>query len=539
MWEAIAQNKRRSWMLIGVMGLLLVGLGYVIGAVVYLQWAPATAFIGKTVQSSEVGGVLYGHVQRMQSALKKDAQYTNSKRRQGDTDTAANLADQLRTSGRQMVAAARSSGYINPGGSIGAGVAVAIWLIMALVALVGGDSVLLHTAGAYRIEKENAPRLWNVVEEMTIASSLGAMPRVYIIEDDAPNAFAVGRNPEKAAVAVTSGLLKRLTRDELQGVIAHEVGHIRNLDVRFMTLAAVMVGSIVLLSEVFMHYLWFGGGRRSSSRKGGGQAQIILLVVGILAAILAPVVARMLYFACSRRREYLADASAAQFTRFPDGLASALQTISAQPLAEKKVSRTMAPLYIINPLQSRAAVGLFSTHPPTHERVKILRSMGGRAGFNDYEEAYRKVHGAKTHCIDKNTLGASESIAARQPTPEPKPSKEQAIDRAREVVGMLDHLAGFIPIACACGVNLKLPPLFSRAFLLCPRCGTKHDVPMAREDAGKKKDDSRAEGAATYKRKGTGWESFKCPCGAVVQISPKFAAEHVSCRKCGRHIKVM
>jgi heat shock protein HtpX len=164
--------------------------------------------------------------------------------------------------------------------------------------------------------------------------------------------------------------------------------------------------------------------------------------------------------------------------------------------------------------------------------------MGGRAGFNDYEEAYRKVHGAKTHCIDKSTLGASESIAARQPTPEPKPSKEQAIARAREVVGMLDHMAGFIPIACACGVNLKLPPLFSRAFLLCPRCGKKHDVPMAREDAGKKKGDSRAEGAATYKRKGKGWESFKCPCGAVVQLSPKFAAEHVSCRKCGRHIKV-
>ena len=197
--------------------------------------------------------------------------------------------------------------------------ALVIWLIMALVALIGGDSVLLHTAGAYHIDKEDAPRHLNVVEEMTIASSLGSMPRVYIIEDDAPNAFAVGRNPEKAAVAVTSGLLKRLTRDELQGVVAHEIGHIRNLDVRFMTLAAVMVGSIVLLSEVFMHYLWFGGGRRSSSRKGGGQAQIILLVVGILAAILAPIVARMLYFACSRRREYLADASAAQFTRFPDG----------------------------------------------------------------------------------------------------------------------------------------------------------------------------------------------------------------------------
>jgi len=507
MWEAIAQNKRRSWMLIGVMGLLLVGLGYVIGAVVYLQFDDAsyTAQLFKT-----------------------------SYRTEPDTGNIAEAARLAENRGLPDWVQALT----NPGGFIGAGVAVVIWLIMALVALVGGDRILLRTAGAYRINKEDAPQLWNVVEEMTIASSLGVMPRVFIIEDDAPNAFAVGRNPEKAAVAVTSGLLKRLTRDELQGVIAHEIGHIRNLDVRFMTLAAVMVGSIVLLSEVFMYYLWFGGGRRSSSRKGGGQAQIILLVVGILAAILAPVVARMLYFACSRRREYLADASAAQFTRYPDGLASALETIAGQPLAEKKVSRTMAPLYIINPLQSRAAVGLFSTHPPTHERVKILRGMGGGAGFNEYEQAYRKVHGAKKHCIDKVSLGTSESIAARQPTPEPKASKAQAIERAKEVVGMLDHLAGFIPIACACGVNLKLPPLFSRSSLLCPRCGKKHDVPTAREDAGKKKDGSRATGAASYKRKGEGWESFKCPCGAVVQLSPKFAATHTSCRKCGRHIKV-
>ena len=525
-------------MLIGVMGLLLVGLGYIIGAVVYLQWAPATALIEKTFRAGQVSAGLQSNLHRIQKTQDDDPEYVGSKRHLEDMDAIRGQSDRLLNLGHEMVAAARSSGYINPGGFIGAGVAVVIWLVMALVALFGGDSVLLHTAGAYRIEKENAPQLWNVVEEMTIASSLGAMPRVFIIEDDAPNAFAVGRNPEKAAVAVTSGLLKRLTRDELQGVIAHEIGHIRNLDVRFMTLAAVMVGSIVLLSEVFLHSLWFGGGRRSSSRRGGGQAQIILLVVGILAAILAPIVARMLYFACSRRREYLADASAAQFTRFPDGLASALETIAAQPRAEKKVSRTMAPLYIINPLQSRAAVGMFSTHPPTHERVKILRSMGGRAGLNDYEEAYRKVHGAKTHCIGKGTLGASEQIDARAPTPEPKSSKEQAIKRAREVVGVLDHLAGFIPIACACGVNLKLPPLFSRAFLLCPRCGKKHDVPTAREDAGKKKDSSSATGAATYKRKGKGWESFKCPCGAVVQLSPKFAAEHVSCRKCGRHIKV-
>ena len=265
---------------------------------------------------------------------------------------------------------------------------------------------------------------------------------------------------------------------------------------------------------------------------------IVLLIVGILAAILAPVLARMLYFACSRRREYLADASAAQFTRFPDGLAGALEKIAQQAASPKTTSRTMVPLYIINPLQSRAAVGLFATHPPTHQRVKILRSMGGRAGFADYEQAYREIHGAKTHCIGKSTLGAAESIAARQQTPEPKPSKEQAVDRAREVVGVLDRLAGFIPIACACGVNLKIPPLFGRPTLKCPRCGRQHEVPTAERDPKHDPQDTRAEQRLTYKRKGAGWESFKCPCGGVIQLSPKFGAEFASCRKCSRHIKI-
>ena len=469
MWEAIASNKRRSWILICVMGLLLVGLGYVIGAVVYL----------------EVG------------------------------DTAHNA------------------------GFVGAGIAVAVWLVLVLVALAQGDSIVLRTARAWPIKKEDAQRLWNVVEEMTIASSLGHMPRVYIIEDESPNAFAVCRNPQRAAVAVTSGLLKRLNRDELQGVVAHEIGHVRNLDVRFMTIAIIMLGSIVLLSEFFLRFVWYGGGgRRSSSHKGGGQAQIILLIVGIAAAILAPLVARLLYFACSRRREYLADASAAQFTRFPDGLASALEKIQARPPAEKKVSRTMAPLYIVNPLQSRAAAGMFSTHPPTEKRIRILRSMGGRAAFVDYEQAYQTVHGDKTSCRDERAVGAAESTAARQPTPEPKPSKTKGIERAREVAEVLDRMVDIIPIACVCGATLKIPPLFERPSLRCPRCGRQHDVPTAKQRQAVTHKQDASEGFS-YKRKGTGWESFKCPCGGVIQLSPRFNAGHASCRKCGQHIRIV
>ncbi len=501
MWEAIAQNKRRSWLLIGVMGVMLLGFGYVIGSVIYLQAFPYLQDYG----SGGIEGAITSSMERIH---------------QTQEPTPVDWTEHL----------------LNKGGYIGAAVAAAIWLIMTLVALAGGDSLLLHTAKAYPIEKEDSPRLWNVVEEMTIASGLGKMPRVYIIDNDLPNAFAVGKTQDKAAVAVTSGLLKRLTRDELQGVIAHEVGHIRNLDVRFMTIAAVMVGSIVLMSEFFLYYLWFsGGGRRSSSRKGGGQLAIILVVVGLIAAIVAPVMARMLYFACSRKREYLADASAAQFTRFPDGLAAALEKIAGQPASPKSTSRAMLPLYIINPLQSRAAVGLFSTHPPTHTRVKILRGMGGGAGFAEYEQAYRQQHGDRSHCLDSKTLGSAESLAVREPTPEPKPSKAQAIERARDVAGLLDRMTNFIGIACVCGVNLKLPPAFNRPNLKCPRCGRQHEVPTAKSSTEK---NTPTEKELTYKRKGGGWESFKCSCGAVIQLSPKFGAKFASCRKCSRHIKI-
>ncbi|HQO37145.1 MAG TPA: M48 family metalloprotease, partial [bacterium] len=160
------------------------------------------------------------------------------------------------------------------GGAYGAVVAVGIWLVMCLVSLMGGDKILLMSSNAHPVEKRDAPQLYNIVEEMTIAAGLPKMPAVYIIDDHIPNAFAVGRKPEKAAVAVTTGLLKRLNRDELQGVVAHEIGHIRNLDVRFMTIASVMLGSIIMISEIFVRSVFYGGRVRSSrssrSRGGGG-----------------------------------------------------------------------------------------------------------------------------------------------------------------------------------------------------------------------------------------------------------------------------
>jgi heat shock protein HtpX len=426
--------------------------------------------------------------------------------------------------------------FVDPraGGPVGAGVALILWLIMLTVALFQGENVLLMGAKAQRIEKEDAPRLWNIVEEMTIASGLGQMPRVYVIDDDVPNAFAAGRKSEAAVVAVTSGLLNRLNRDELQGVVAHEIGHIRNLDIRFMTIASVMVGSIVIISDVFLRSLWFGAGRRRSSSRGGGQAQLVMLVVAIAVAILAPIFAQMLYFACSRRREFLADASAARFTRYPAGLASALERISKRAGSAKKVNRALAPLYIVNPLQGRSLAGLFATHPPTDVRISILRGMGSAADFAAYETAYRKTQGETSRCLSDRVIKSEESVTARQPSAEPRGRKD-AVERAREVADLLDRFAEFLIFPCTCGVRIKVPPGVKRDTLSCPRCGKKHTIPTARPASAK---GQPATAPMRYVRQGNGWESFKCSCGKTIQLSPSFSAPSVHCPACQNQIMI-
>ncbi|MFH1022289.1 MAG: M48 family metallopeptidase [Planctomycetota bacterium] len=325
------------------------------------------------------------------------------------------------------------------------------------------ESVVLHGFGAREISREESPRLWNVVEEMTIASGLGAPPRVYLIDDPAPNAFAFGRKPGNFSVAVTSGLLRRLNRDEIQGVIAHEVGHLKNGDVRFMTLAAVMLGSILIIADSLWRFMRVGtrSSRRSSSR-GGGQAQLILLLVALVLAILAPFLARILYFSASRRREYLADASAAQFTRFPEGLASALEKISGSPLRISGENRAAAPLFIINPLEGMSGVSIFSTHPPAEERIRILRAMGG-ASYAAYEEAARRVRGA-------GILGGAtlRGVGAQHAAPLPiRPAGGQGpVADRRET-----RAAGYVSVACACGMTMNVPGGFPESGIACVRCG--------------------------------------------------------------------
>ena len=251
--------------------------------------------------------------------------------------------------------------------------ALVVGTIAGLVAYFAGDSMVLAASRAKEVQHGDAPQLFNVVEEMAIAGGL-PLPKVYIIQDTAPNAFATGRDPEHASVAVTSGLLQKLDRDELQGVMAHEMAHVGNFDIRYSMLVGILVGTTVLISDFFLRGLWFGGGR---SREGGGYVQIIMMVVAILLAILAPLFARLLQLSISRQREYLADATAVRLTRNPDGLADALQKISGDREVLEVANRATAHLFIVNPVKSfeKRAKGLFSTHPPIGERIEILRAM--------------------------------------------------------------------------------------------------------------------------------------------------------------------
>ena len=271
----------------------------------------------------------------------------------------------------------------DPAGALfGLGLAFVIGVISGLATYYGGASLVLATSRAREITHDDAPVLFNVVEEMTIAAGL-PMPKVYIIEDSAPNAFATGRDPEHASVAVNTGLLEQLDRDELQGVIAHEMSHVGNYDIRYAMLVGILVGTTVLISDFFLRGLWFGGGRGGRREGGGGNIQLIMLIIAIVLAILAPLFARLLQLSISRQREYLADATAVQLTRNPKGLADALQKISGDREVLEVANRATAHLYIVNPIKrfEKRSKGLFSTHPPIEERIKVLRAMetGGLA----------------------------------------------------------------------------------------------------------------------------------------------------------------
>lgn len=251
-------------------------------------------------------------------------------------------------------------------------IALIVGVVYALIEYFAAAKLALAMNGAKEIQKKDEPRLYRTVENLSIATGM-PMPKVYIINDPAPNAFATGRDPNHAVVCATTGLLDMMDDSELEAVMAHELGHVKNYDIRVMMIVFGLVSAIGLIADIIMHMMWFGGGDDDES------PNPIFIVLGIVAAILAPFIAMMVQLAVSRRREYLADSTSALTTRYPDGLISALTKIGQYGRPMKKQNTATAHLFFANPLKGNAVAKLFSTHPPIEDRIARLRDMGTHA----------------------------------------------------------------------------------------------------------------------------------------------------------------
>ena len=268
-------------------------------------------------------------------------------------------------------------GQLTDAGSGGLGLAATIAVVMSLTGYYQGDKIALLTAGAKGpINKTDNPYVYRLVENLGITAGL-PLPKIYLITDPAINAFATGRDPQHASIALTTGAIEKLKNEELEGVIAHELSHIKNYDIRLMTVVIVLVGLLALLSDWFIRIKFWGGGRKNDSGSRGGQSQIIILLIGLILLILSPLIGKLIQLAVSRKREFLADASGALLTRYPEGLAKALEKIAQENLALRRGNNATAHLYIANPFggNKHALAKLFATHPPLAERIAILRSL--------------------------------------------------------------------------------------------------------------------------------------------------------------------
>jgi heat shock protein HtpX len=286
-----------------------------------------------------------------------------------------------------LAAMGAAIGYATGFGWGGVVVALIVAGVMSVGSYFAGDKLVLLSSGAKEVPVADPPdeykQLVNVVTEMSIAGGL-PMPKVYVIDDTAPNAFATGRDPKHASVAATTGLLQKMDREQLQGVIGHEMSHVGNYDIRFTLLVGVLVGSIALLADWFLRFSFWGGGRRGGgdNDRGGGGLAAILFIVAIVLAIVAPIIGRLVQLAVSRRREALADVSAVELTRNPLGLARALRAISDDPEVLEVANRATQHLYIVNPIKSfeKRASSMWDTHPPLAERIDVLRNLAGQFG---------------------------------------------------------------------------------------------------------------------------------------------------------------
>ncbi|MGM0370391.1 MAG: M48 family metallopeptidase [Bacillota bacterium] len=457
------------------------------------------------------------------------------------------------------------------GGSIGIGLALLIWIFMSAKSYFYGDSLILSASKSKPLSRNMHPQLFNIVEEMTIASNLTQQPSLYAIPSLTPNAFAVGIKEDESAIVVTTGLLSKLDRHELQGVIAHEMSHIINRDVLYMTFAQTLLSTILLITS-------FNSSKSSSRRhrnrswrssKKSSEGAMLLLV-----ALLTSGIARMIYFSLSRKREYLADATAVRLTRYPQGLASALEKIAADKGQLVVANKMTAPLYISNPLKKFSS----KTHPPLKERIRILRKISDGANYRHYQRAYNLVKDNASNIIPDKALSGSDFLSLQDRTTSSDKSAVAANDSAtkeRETQNWNRALDDFGFLLCDCGLKVKIPASFAKEKIACPRCGRVHKVADAsdspqevspykespfnnnpdgteikkvtksnsKQAEGTEGTDSDVEhlgGELTYLRENPGtWDSFLCDCGHLVQLSPVFKAPKITCKGCGSEIKII
>ena len=432
--------------------------------------------------------------------------------------------------------------YYPDGGYWGALAGLFIWLIQSAVAYYFGDSIVLSVSHATKVSKESYPVLFNVVEEMKIASSQKNMPEIYVVNDEAMNAFATGIRPEKSAICVTAGLLESLNRDELQGVVAHEMSHIINRDVLFMTFAGVMLGSINMISQGFLSGTRYTS-RRSRLGKNSPGGHPAIVIAAIVLAIIAPLLAQLFYFAISRKREYLADATAVRLTRYPEGLASALEKISGSATNLVYYNRITAPMFIINPMSLTDGESLLdtSTHPPTHKRIAILRQLqyGGKVSFRDYQTLFKKENGAG-RLLPDSALADKGEVAVRSASAESsEPLTPTA--KARKITDMIMATSGYLFLPCTCGLKMKIPPTIGKQQVECPRCGRMMTVPSVTSGISHTDEKTGPVNGtdSVYKRQTPdSWESCLCSCGHSIQLSPLFRGRQVYCSKCKAKIQI-
>ena len=418
----------------------------------------------------------------------------------------------------------------------GAGFGILLWAVQSLVAYFLGDDIVLHFNMAVVVTPESSPQLYNIVEEMKIAAGLQVMPEIYIVQSPGLNAFATGIRPEKTAICVTSGLVENLNRDEIQGVVAHEMSHILNRDVLFMTFAGVMLGTITMLSNALLRGTIFANSdRRTRKRSGVPGSHPVVIIVLLLLAIFAPILARIFYFTISKKREYLADATAARLTRYPIGLASALEKI-AKKSSVSFVSKISAPMFIVNPHFAGGdedSIFSASTHPPIYKRIAILTQLqhGGTVSLGNYQKLYDKEV-EKSPLLSNAVLKADTGEKVRLQSVD-----ETAPEQSKEVEDIILANAGFKILTCECGLKIKLPPSSMQTKVKCPRCKRELSAESGSLDTASSEN---GETELVFKRTTlTAWESFPCQCGNFTfQLSPLFRGTYAVCKRCGTKVKI-